>query len=330
MSEPVIESRRAFSDGKLVELRQGIEAEVPELKTCPNLCVYATGSFARRDAWTHSDIDLFFVTDVADPTTSKPPVPKIKEILINAELIRLCVKMGFPEFSGDGQYLQIHTLDSLVNELGSQKEDYENFFTARLLLLLESSPLYNDKVYDDAVTKCVWAYYQDFHDHAENFRPIFLANDIIRFWKTLCLNYEHKRNRKDKGAEAKRKSHLKNFKLKFSRLLTCFSMVAALCDPAEAKHPDQVIRLVKTPPLQRLEAVAVKHGLDDLLREMKTLYDWFLRETDRSPGEAEAWIAEVSVRRVAFPKAEQFGDLMFKLLGAVASKSETTLRYLVV
>ena len=330
MSEQVIEARRAFSDGKLSDLRRTIQAEVPALKTCPDLCVYATGSFARRDAGKHSDIDLFFVTDVADSTALKPPVPKIKQILINADLIRLCARMGFPDFSGDGQYLQILTLNSLVNELGSQKEDYENFFTARLLLLLESSPLSNDTVYDDAVTKCVWAYYQDFHDHAGNFRPVFLANDIVRFWKTLCLNYEHKRNRKDKGDEAKRKSHLKNFKLKFSRLLTCFSMVAALCDPGEADHPDKVIRLVKMTPLGRLEAVAAKHGLDDILREMKTLYDWFLQETDRTPEAAEAWIAEAAVRRVAFPKAEQFGDLMFQLLGAVASKSQTTLRYLVV
>jgi hypothetical protein len=325
MSPDVIDQRWKFSDQKLAELRGRIEAEVQELKSCPNLCLYATGSFARRDASKHSDLDLFFVT-----IPNGPPVTQIQQMLINADLIRLCGRMELPEFSGDGQYLEIHTLASLVDELGSQKEDYENFFTARLLLLLESSPLSNDSVYDEVVAECVRAYYRDFHDHVENFRPVFLANDITRFWKTLCLNYEHKRNRKDKGVEAKRKSHLKNFKLKFSRLLTCFSMVASLCDPQEADHPDKAIALVKTPPMKRLERVAAKHGLDGLWREMRELYNWFLQVTDRPPKEAEEWIAAREVRRDVFPRAERFGDLMYDLLGQVAERSGTSLRYLVV
>jgi hypothetical protein len=109
-------------------------------------------------------------------------------------------------------------------------------------------------------------------EESRNFRPVFLANDITRFWKTLCLNYEHKRNRTDKGYEAKRKSHLKNFKLKFSRLLTCFSMVASLCDLDEADHPDKAISLVKMPPVKRLERIVEKHGLAELWQEMRELY----------------------------------------------------------
>jgi hypothetical protein len=142
MSEGVIEERWRFSEGTLAELRRRIATEVPELKNCPDLCVYATGSFARRDAWHHSDLDLFFVIGPDGPT-----VPQIRRTLINADLIRLCTAMGLPEFSGDGQYLVIHTLQSLVEELGSQKEDHENFFTARLLLLLESCPLCHDEVH---------------------------------------------------------------------------------------------------------------------------------------------------------------------------------------
>lgn len=325
MSGDVIDERRRFSEARLTELRQRIDADVPGLKECPNLCVYATGSFARCDAGPHSDLDLFFVTG-----SDGPPVSRIQQMLINADLIRLCERMELPEFSGDGQYLVIHSLESLVRELGSQKEDYENLFTARLLLLLESSPLCHDEVYDAVVGECVRAYYRDFHDHVENFRPAFLANDITRFWKTLCLNYEHKRNRTDKGPDARRKSHLKNFKLKFSRLLTCFSMVACLCDPVEADHPDKAVGLVKSPPLRRLEQIAGKHGLDELSREMHELYAWFLEVTDRDPQEAEAWIADPAVRREVFPRAERFGDLMFDLLGRVAQNSGTSLRYLVV
>jgi predicted nucleotidyltransferase len=328
MSQPEIEARKRFSEEMLAKLRQGIAA-ISALKNCPNLCVYATGSFARRDAGKYSDLDIFFIS------TPGPPVPRIDQMLIYADLIQLCRSMGMPEFSGDGQYLRVHTLRSIVDEVGSQKEDYENFFTTRLLLLLESAALYNQEIYDEVVGECVRAYYRDYHDHTENFRPVFLVNDISRFWKTLCLNYEHKRNRRDndraKEEGAKRKSHLKNFKLKFSRLLTCFSMVACLCDAEGADHPDKAILLVKQAPIDRLDVLTQKHGLEDLWNEMKGLYDWFLLETTSRPTEvAEAWIAQKEIRREVFQKAETFGDMMHDLLGQVAHKSGRSLRYLVV
>ena len=325
MIQSQIAARKQFSRDKLKELRDRISAEILPLEHCPNLCVYATGSFARLDASKHSDLDLFFVS-----TPGGPSITRIQQTLINADLIRLCERMGLPEFSGDGQYLQIHTLQSLVQEVGSQREDYDNIFTTRLLLLLESTALYNPDVYDEVVSACVHAYYRDYPDHTENFRPVFLANDISRFWKTLCLNYEHKRNRRDKGEEAKRKSHLKNFKLKFSRLLTCFSMVACLCDPTMADHPDKAILLVKQSPLSRLDTLAEKHGLDTLWGKMRNLYDWFLETNDRPTPQAEEWIAAKEVRRDVFPKAEQFGDMMHELLGLVAQKAGSSLRYLVI
>jgi hypothetical protein len=134
MSDDPIIQRREFSEKKLGELRGRIAAEAPELKQCPNLCVYATGSFARLDASQHSDLDLFFVS-----TPGTAPVTRIQQTLINADLIRLCRNLGLPDFSGDALYLQIHQSQELIEELGSQKEDYANLFTARLLLLLEST-----------------------------------------------------------------------------------------------------------------------------------------------------------------------------------------------
>jgi hypothetical protein len=341
MTSDAIEQRRSYSESKLKELRERIPQKVAVVNNCPRLCIYATGSFARLDAGQHSDLDLFFVTTPGAGASGAPSpegaekrewpaVTRIQETLIKADLIRLGADMALPEFSGDGQYLVIHARDDLVNHLGSQTEDYENLFTARLLLLLESTPLWNELVYDEVVTECVNAYYRDFHDHAENFRPVFFANDIVRFWKTLCLNYEHKRNRKEKGEEAKRKSHLKNFKLKFSRLLTCFSMVACLCDKDLSDHPDKAILLVKQTPFERLERLVDRYHMEELWRQMKELYAWFLTQTDRKPEEAESWIADREVRDRVFPEAKKFGDLMFQLLCNVAKQSHMDLRWLVV
>ena len=57
--------------------------------------------------------------------------------------------------------------------------------------------------------------FKDFPDHPRTFQPIFLMNDICRFWKTMLLNYEHKRHGDgEPGDEIRRRSKVKNFKLK--------------------------------------------------------------------------------------------------------------------
>ena len=99
--------------------------------------------------------------------------------------------------------------------------DAKNYFTARLLLLLESRALYGDSTYDAAITSFIAVYFGDFEAHPSDFRPAFIMNDIDRFWRTLCLNYENKRSHATD--EDKLKHCLKDMKLGFSRMLTCQS-----------------------------------------------------------------------------------------------------------
>ena len=51
--------------------------------------------------------------------------------------------------------------------------------------------------------------------------PAFLANDVLRMWRTFCVNYEARTKREPEREMAKRR--IKNYKLKHSRLLTCYS-----------------------------------------------------------------------------------------------------------
>src|SRR5438309_1594126 len=81
--------------------------------------------------------------------------------------------------------------------------------------LLESQPLSDAAIYERLLEQIIGFYYRDFADHADDFLPIFLINDILRFWRTLTLNYEHHRLKLLDlvGAELERKkadSALKN------------------------------------------------------------------------------------------------------------------------
>ncbi len=177
-----------------------------------------TGSFGRGEASTHSDLDLFIV---GQGSLEAPTLSRLNQILVKADLIEANRKLGFPDFSGDGEYLAHHTVGELLNTLGKPEDDASNTFTARLLLLLESTPLIGESAYRRIVDDVIVSYWRDYQDNKNNFVPAFLANDILRMWRTFCVNYEARTQ--NVPPERKAKRGVKNYKLKHSRLLTCYS-----------------------------------------------------------------------------------------------------------
>src|SRR5260370_4843090 len=154
-------------------------------------CVYVTGSFGRGEATLHSDLDLFIAGRTVDPVPGqserRAALSRLNEICIKAELIEATRAMGIQEFSGDGQYLDHYTVEQLVKTLGHPDDDARNTFTARLLLLLESKPLFGDNVYWEAIDQVIAAYWSDFEGHSRDFVPAFLANDILRVCRSFNM-----------------------------------------------------------------------------------------------------------------------------------------------
>ena len=254
---------------------------------------------------------------------------QIDQTLVKAALIKLCRKLRYPEFSGDGEYLQVHYIDDVIQYLGSRQDDFENFFTARLLLLLESSPVYNEEVYEEVIAKIIDSYCRDYSGHTAEFRPTFLVNDILRFWKTLCLNYEYPRNSPTLDDNELNKNHLRNLKLKYSRLLTCFSMILPLCVERDTLTPEAIHGLVRQVPLQRVKSVTQDQSEGrKLWHEITANYAVFLSDTGKSREEVLDWIGTADRRELAFAQAGNFGDTFYDLLCQNVDKQ--TLRYLVI
>ena len=320
----LIEERKAWSESKINQFRRAVKA-LPEVFGHNGLCIYVTGSFGRLEASEHSDLDLFFVKD---SPLEDVQMSRIDEILMDAALIATCRNMGFPDFSGDGEYLEVHYLHKMRRHLGGRSDDYENLFTARLLLLLENLPIYNEVLYQSVLRQITESYFRDYGRHEGDFQPTFLMNDILRFWKTLCLNYEHSRNNLTNDETEIRKSQLRNMKLKFSRMLTCFSLVIPLAVPRQSISIDDCVQLMQERPLERLQKVALdrdKVGLWDALSEE---YGWFLDRTGRSRDEVLHWIGSGPNRSEAETRAGRFGDTMYSLLSSVAEPA--TMRVLVI
>lgn len=319
----VIAARRAACEERLETLRGRI-ASLPALAGADDLCIYATGSFGRLEASAHSDLDLFLVH------TGPERYPRLDEHLVLADLVRACRSEGFPEFTDDGRYLEVHRSRDLHEHLGGAADVARNWFTARLLLLLESRPLHGEAVYRRVLEEVIGVYFHDYHEHEASFRPVFLANDVVRYWKTLCLSYEHARRRRDPAR--KPKSHLVNLKLKFSRMLTCYALLVTLARE-QPLGPERLLELAQQPPLARLiDACAGDPTLADPLARALAEYAWFLEATGRPEPELLAWIAARPARDEAFARARAFGGLLFTLLArlAAARPESELLRYLVI
>lgn len=324
------DARVEYSLTHLNQLKNGF-ANLPATSKIPELTIFAAGSYARQEASEFSDIDLFFLT-----SKKQQEIPELNtnSLRLFGQVIEAVEALDFPSFSNDGQYLVLLHTDDILENLGGRTDDHQNYFTARMLLLLEGHCLYGERVFDEVTTKIVESYFQDFPDHRDNFHPRFLLNDICRFWKTLLLNYENKRRFKslaglielDEAAKKEQeklkiKQKVRNFKLKYSRMTTCFATIAAL-----GSHPDKieaqtVLDLTKNTPYQRL--ALIPRSLPDteaVVTEILDSYAWFLDQTGLSTETLDEKFSDEERRTEMFSRAKNYGDLMFSLLTIIDEK----------
>lgn len=318
--------RSEYSLGRLNELKKNI-LKIPELRKFPKLTIYCAGSYARLEASKYSDIDLFFLCSTPKDELFEP---KTSQIRLFSQIINIVKEMGFPKLSNDGEYLIIEHTDELIKELGSREDDYQNHFTARMLLLLESKCLYKEEIYNDAIKRVVDSYFRDYPGHMETFRPTFLINDIIRYWKTLCLNYEYKRNQPPTDESTETKQKVKDYKLKYSRMNTCFATIAALLNKGSNINQENIIKIINDTPMERLDQLFSDiKGSEYLLKELRDQYSEFLFFTGLSEKRLHDKFRNKIFREKAFQEASKFGDTMFSIV-QLACKENDSLRYLVI
>lgn len=293
----------------------------------PEVCIYATGSLARGEATEHSDLDAFFVLS---GHRADKRLGRIRDVKILSSVVSAAEDANFPDFSNDGEFLRFLHIGDIIDFIGSRHEDYHNMFTARMLMILESKYLYNQEAYRRFRGNIISAYFRDFHDHSKNFRPVFLLNDILRFWRTLCINYEHARQWRENNSEKAAKGHLGNLKLRFSRLCICYSFIAYLLSKGSALSADDVVETVELTPLERLRALGeansdVKETVGILLDK----YAWFLEHVGKDKETVLHWIANQENRDGAFAESREFVKAMGDLVRLTAEK-HGYLRYLII
>ena len=322
-----LSDRRSKTVERINELRTRLTAA--EAIASGKACVYVTGSFGRCEASTYSDLDLFILGKGESKSDRdgkhRSQLRNLDEICLKADLIKVTRDLGIPEFSGDGRWLVHYSVDDLIETLGTPEDDVENTFTARLLLLLESQALLGEEIYQKILDEVLAAYWRDYEGHEANFVPAFFTNDILRLWRTFCVNYEARTERIPEREKAKGK--LKNYKLKHSRLLTCYSAILyliAVYGQGNSVRPSDAKNMIGLTPTSRLEWLRNQSYLSDMhqvLDDLLAQYEQFLKTTNAREEELiEQFMDKVRATEY-LEEAGKFGDLVFDALDGIGKGS---------
>ena len=179
----------------------------------------------------------------------------------------------------------------IVHQIGGQEDTNKNT-TQRILLLLESVALGREDVHERVLRLVLSRYVEDdrglrFSSKAKRI-PRFLLNDIVRYWRTVTVDFVYKQRERADGWA------LRNAKLRMSRklifvsgLLTCFGP-ELFAEPGEAwvgangdVDTTRIVQLLldrtRIPPLQQLAEVALSSSVSsETARKIFDAYDDFI------------------------------------------------------
>jgi len=280
---PHLARARAHTAEALVERRGRLGAAAD-----PGVAVVLMGSWGRRELTSGSDDDFVVLGDGA-------PSPE----RVGAVLERPPGREGI--FGGRARPAD------LVERIGLGHDTNENL-TRRMLFLLESVALLGEDVHAGA-RAAILRRYLDAGVRDQRV-PRFLLNDLIRYWRTICVDFEGKsRERGDEGWG------LRNAKLRTSRkLLFAGGLLPVLeCHElrSDAMHASLDLAFA-LPPTDRVAAAFLRYEAADAGARALRAYDAFVGLLD--DGDARAHLASLT-RDAAqadplFRRARGYGDAL--------------------
>jgi hypothetical protein len=236
ISGSILDHVKENSDHCIKEMRIAAE-ELFHGRT--DLIIGVNGSVARREFTVGSDIDLFFI----GLDKSCQGIDAAQE-QYRARLVEHDLKMP----SEGGVFEAPQTREELLGPIGGQK-DTNTSITRRMLFLLEGEWIFNQLEFERLRADLIAEYVPENFDNTK--LCLYLLNDIIRYWRTICVDFEYKTGRGKPRA-------IRSIKLRTSRMLLYFAGAAAVAhaiDMPAAEKRDELIRLFSLPAIARLNEI---------------------------------------------------------------------------
>jgi predicted nucleotidyltransferase len=220
-----LRSRPLGASGRANEVRRKLEATLKGLSST-DVSIVVFGSHARKEWTSKSDVDWTLLIDgQADP----------QHLDIAQDVAGRLKRAKFQAPGTTGIFGNMTFSHDLIQKIGGREDTNENT-TRRVLLLQESLAFGKPDAYDRVLRLILSRYLKD--DRGLRYGtlrykvPRFLLNEIVRYWRTITVDFVEKQR-----GHAGHGWGLRNAKLRMSRklifatgMLSCFSC-ELLCSP---------------------------------------------------------------------------------------------------
>jgi hypothetical protein len=299
------------------EALEDLRARLATQPRDPDASVVLFGSWGRREVTAGSDTDWSVLVDGPPRAGVRPG---------GADLIgHLSEAAGSARRppSQAGSFGGIVFVEPLSEQVGLRADSWDNL-TLRMLLLLESVAVAGEDVHARAHARVLETYVRE----VDPFRPPrFFLNDLIRYWRTIAVDFEGKAR-----AEDGRKWGSRLAKLRTSRkvLFAGGLLPILLCHLHRAEEiPGFLARQLAAPATDRIAFAFEQFGAADAgLRALGAYDRWIgLLGDPAARGELEALTRAQASGSDVFREARRLGDELQD--GLTALLFDTPLRGLV-
>jgi predicted nucleotidyltransferase len=178
-------SQKLLSDYKKL-LYEKLSKDLPEAFEETDVVLF--GSIAREEGSSRSDCDYYVLQKGAPPSTTRKLIMAMEEMLVDLEIRRPGAQRVFGE---------IVVAANLYESIGLELDSNANM-TRRILLLSESKPITkgitHEIVFDNILSRyCADYTPPDRPEMSPAKVPRYLLNDLVRYWRTMAVDFGTKR-----------------------------------------------------------------------------------------------------------------------------------------
>jgi hypothetical protein len=331
MTHNIFEQRRTYTQGIVSGLQNHLKQSLDDQYDAvigDHTCVYATGSCGRGEMSETSDLDAYSIRVYGAPPPESEAIVKALKAANSA--------LNLPPLDGDGKYVRVVDGEPILGRLGAPNDDDEGekgVFTKRILLMLESRVLLGENAYRRLLDDVLGAYWQNENLHPNDYLPLVLVNDIVRYWRIVLLNHESRLRDTNTKLQARSgatedlvqrqllaERRYSSYKLRLPRCLSCFSALTYLLaltqtDPAHVSK-DQIMTMVALTPTERMCRLPELAGAKlDIVDQMLDLYAAYLQRINMGKPKLLSLLESDTKLQVDVSRdGSRFTKLMFELI----------------